>query len=117
MCYRYQSRGDAHVGNLTASEPQLGQRRDCLHWCHAPGVLDALALSTLHALDGLFDGHSRARPAAVAAHVRHLERHSGAQQDAIESLFKQEHNLKALKTTDDRAILYARVMAAAREST
>ena len=41
--YRY--RGDAHVG------PDAGKsspKQDCLHWCVAPGVLDALALETLY---------------------------------------------------------------------
>ena len=41
--YRY--RGDAHVGTMGVGE--FGPRRDCLHWCVAPGVLDAWALETL----------------------------------------------------------------------
>lgn len=45
----YAHRGDAHIGLLPASNYGLGSR-DCLHWCVAPGVLDALAMETLAAL-------------------------------------------------------------------
>ncbi|KAJ1448944.1 hypothetical protein M885DRAFT_622969 [Pelagophyceae sp. CCMP2097] len=41
----YALRGDAHVGGTPA-------KRDCLHWCVLPGVLDALALGTLAAFGG-----------------------------------------------------------------
>ena len=40
----YRHRGQAHIGPI----PDRG--RDCLHWCVAPGVLDALALLTLYKL-------------------------------------------------------------------
>ena len=49
----YHHRGQAHIGPLFPRAanivwPRGG--RDCLHWCVAPGVLDALALLTLHKL-------------------------------------------------------------------
>ena len=105
----YRHRGDAHVGNLTISQPDLGKRRDCLHWCHAPGVLDALALSTLQGLSGLFTAPS----ARLVGHASHLERHSGTRQDAIERAFKEEANLKAHAVPTDRGQLGV-VMADAR---
>ena len=38
----------AHVGAIDERTRRVGpEGRDCLHWCVAPGVLDALALSTL----------------------------------------------------------------------
>jgi len=42
----YMHRGDAHVGKPI---PDNGSRpkKDCLHWCIAPGVLDGIALQTL----------------------------------------------------------------------
>ena len=61
--YLYTDRGDTHVGLLEIKgEPPVsmlnatenrGRRlrskiRDCLHFCVLPGVLDALAMSTLH---------------------------------------------------------------------
>ena len=105
----YRHRGDAHVGNLTISQPDLGKRRDCLHWCHAPGVLDALALSTLQGLSGLFTAPS----ARLVGHASHLERHSGTRQDAIERAFKEEANLRAHAVPTDRGQLGV-VMADAR---
>ena len=50
----YDGRGDAHIGNITALDPRLGTRRDCLHWCQLPGVLDAFAMATLEALSSVF---------------------------------------------------------------
>jgi hypothetical protein len=45
----YQHRGDAHVGIIPKGT--IGpQGRDCLHFCLAPGVLDALAKETLAAI-------------------------------------------------------------------
>jgi hypothetical protein len=45
----YQYRGDAHVGVIPKGT--IGpQGRDCLHFCLAPGVLDALAKETLAAI-------------------------------------------------------------------
>lgn len=46
----YRGRGDAHVGPIPATVELGFQGRDCLHWCVAPGVLDAFALLTLHEL-------------------------------------------------------------------
>ena len=43
----YAHRGEAHVGPIPASITIGPQGRDCLHWCVAPGVLDALAQVTL----------------------------------------------------------------------
>eukprot|EP00756_Hemistasia_phaeocysticola_P026818 Hpha_TRINITY_DN16085_c1_g2::TRINITY_DN16085_c1_g2_i2::g.118915::m.118915 len=45
----YLHRGQAHVGRAPPGKPknEWGNGRDCLHWCVAPGVLDALALVTL----------------------------------------------------------------------
>jgi hypothetical protein len=44
----YSRRGDAHVGAIPEEGDIPGPvGRDCLHWCLAPGVLDALALATL----------------------------------------------------------------------
>ena len=48
----YHDRGDAHIGPIPATLMIGPQGRDCLHWCVAPGVLDALALLTLHELAG-----------------------------------------------------------------
>ena len=44
----YRSRGDAHVGFEEAGSDK--GNRDCVHFCFAPGVLDALALATLGTL-------------------------------------------------------------------
>ena len=55
----YEGRGDAHVEFLEEDlEPHTPagpkpSKRDCLHLCVAPGVLDALALATLEALDAV----------------------------------------------------------------
>lgn len=55
----YHGRGDAHVGSMMG-------KRDCLHWCVAPGVLDAMALQTVAALDG-FSRLGTREPAATEA--------------------------------------------------
>jgi len=48
--YRY--RGDAHIGKIPPGT--VGPTgRDCLHWCVAPGVLDALAIESLSAIHRL----------------------------------------------------------------
>lgn len=45
----YHNRGDAHIGHIPNGT--IGpHRRDCLHWCIAPGVLDALVRQTLTAI-------------------------------------------------------------------
>ena len=45
----YNNRGDAHIGHIPKGT--IGhQFRDCLHWCIAPGVLDALVRQTLAAI-------------------------------------------------------------------
>ena len=45
----YYKRGDAHIGYIPSGT--IGPRgRDCLHWCIAPGVLDALVRQTLAAI-------------------------------------------------------------------
>lgn len=46
----YAGRGEAHVEHAGAEGAAAGSPRDCLHYCVAPGVLDALALETLSAL-------------------------------------------------------------------
>lgn len=46
----YHHRGQAHLGPIPAAIGVGPRGRDCLHWCVAPGVLDALALLTLHEL-------------------------------------------------------------------
>ena len=46
----YRHRGQAHIGPIPAAIIVGPRGRDCLHWCVAPGVLDALALLTLHKL-------------------------------------------------------------------
>ena len=50
----YLGRGAAHPGpldgKLNASE---NKRRDCLHWCVAPGVLDLLAQAAVDSLAGI----------------------------------------------------------------
>ena len=48
-------RGAAHVGAV-ARHAVGPVGRDCLHWCVAPGVLDALALSTLAQLADVVSG-------------------------------------------------------------
>ena len=48
----YHDRGEAHIGPMPATLKIWPHERDCLHWCVAPGVLDALALLTLHELAG-----------------------------------------------------------------
>ncbi|KAL7538592.1 hypothetical protein ACHAWF_006142 [Thalassiosira exigua] len=48
----YHRRGNAHVG-LIPEETVGPKGRDCLHWCIAPGVLDALTRMTLAAI---YDG-------------------------------------------------------------
>lgn len=50
----YTARGQAHVGHMG------DERRDCLHFCHAPGVHGALTLATLVAL-AEFRGHIELR--------------------------------------------------------
>jgi hypothetical protein len=45
----YRDRGDAHVG-IYPPGPKGIRARDCLHFCVAPGVLDALAMETLRQL-------------------------------------------------------------------
>lgn len=48
----YTHRGDAHIGPIPKGV--IGpQGRDCLHWCIAPGVLDALAKQTLVAIGAI----------------------------------------------------------------
>ena len=55
-------RGAAHVGAV-ARHAVGPVGRDCLHWCVAPGVLDALALSMLGQLaDEVSKAPSRAPP-------------------------------------------------------
>lgn len=45
----YHHRGNAHVGHIPKGT--IGPKgRDCLHWCIAPGVLDALTRMTLAAI-------------------------------------------------------------------
>jgi len=46
----YRHRGQAHIGPIPPAAHSYHRGRDCLHWCVAPGVLDALALLTLHKL-------------------------------------------------------------------
>lgn len=44
------NRGDAHVGQVSDAV-HIGPRgRDCLHWCIAPGITDALGGAMLHGL-------------------------------------------------------------------
>lgn len=45
----YTDRGNAHIG-LFPPGPKGVRGRDCLHYCFAPGVLDALAMETLRVL-------------------------------------------------------------------
>ena len=47
----YKGRGEAHVEHA-GEGGHSGSPRDCLHYCVAPGVLDALAQETLAALVG-----------------------------------------------------------------
>jgi hypothetical protein len=47
----YFHRGDAHIGKIPGNDK--GNAIDCLHWCIAPGVLDALAMETLALLGRL----------------------------------------------------------------
>ncbi len=52
----YRDRGDAHIGFIPSSDKIPGMKgRDCLHWCVAPGVLDALAMETLSAIHQLLE--------------------------------------------------------------
>ena len=74
----YHSRGDAHTddtGLPQHNKSSLGLHswkgfsavpRDCLHFCHTPGVLDALALVTLAEL--LQPGTSRLRTTVERSH-------------------------------------------------
>lgn len=44
------SRGDAHIGPLLPTPPAGVEGRDCLHWCIAPGITDALGYAVLSIL-------------------------------------------------------------------
>ena len=49
-------RGDANVGGLPKGALHAEKGPDCLHYCVAPGVLDALAMQTLATLYNLHNG-------------------------------------------------------------
>jgi hypothetical protein len=40
-------RGDADIGGTPKGTPGAVHGRDCLHWCFAPGIFDAITRETL----------------------------------------------------------------------